>query len=180
MEMPAWELFAADAPETRWGLNTLSVLKWLVACVLSIWAGLSTTVHLLVVLMALDFFTGLTGAIVTQRLSAAVSFRGLAKKTMTLVLIYVGHSITKPLNVGFDLGEMIALAYVLNEVISITENCVEVGVPIPPILSQTLAKFRKVMPTGDGESVTTIQQTEVVVIPPAKKHPKHHPKDGAD
>lgn len=151
-------------------VNLLAVLKWLTAMVISIWAGISTTVHLLCVLMALDFFTGLTGAFIRRKLSADVSFQGLAKKVMVLVLVYVGHSITKPLNVGFDLGEMIALAYVLNEVLSIIENCADVGVPIPPVLIQSLSKFRKIMPVKDHDVITTITQTEIVVIPPANRH----------
>lgn len=154
--------------------STLAVLKWIAAGILSIWASLSATVHLLCALMFLDFFTGLTGALVLRKLNADISFRGIAKKVMILTLVYVGHMITKPLNVGFDLGEMIALAFVVNEVLSIIENCVEVGVPIPPILVQTLSKVRSVMPEK-GDSITVITQTETVVIPPVihtEKGPK--------
>jgi len=138
---------------------------------LSGWAHLSTTVQLLVMLMGLDFFTGLMAGAIQRKLSAEISFRGLAKKVMVLVLVYMGHVITKPLNVGFDLGEMIALAYVVNEVISITENCVDVGVPIPPVLIQSLSKFRKLggMP---GDLTSTIITEETVIIPPAKRSEK--------
>ena len=148
-------------------MSLSAILKWIVALVISIWASISVTIHLLCVLMAIDFFTGLTGAFITRKLSADVSFRGLARKVMILTLVYVGHMITKPLNVGFDLGEMIALAYVLSEVLSIIENCVDVGVPIPPILMQTLSKFRTIIPKSGEVSVTTVVQTETVVIPPA-------------
>ncbi len=143
-------------------------IKWGVAFVVSLWAHISTTVQLLVMLMALDFFTGLMAGAIQRKLSAEISFRGLAKKCMVMTLVYMGHMITKPLNVGFDLGEMIALAYVVNEVLSITENCVDVGVPIPPVLIQSLAKFRKLGGMA-GDITTTIITEETTVIPPAKR-----------
>lgn len=151
--------------------SLLSAIKWIAAAVISVWAKLSITIHVLVGLMALDFFTGLTGALVLKRLSADVSFRGLVKKVMILTLVYVGHMISVPLNVGFDLGEMVALAYILNEVLSIIENCVDVGVPIPPILVQTLGKFWKVQNEAARRegATTTLVHTETVVIPPASK-----------
>lgn len=154
-------------------VNFLAILKWVAAFVVSIWARVSTTVHLLCGLMAIDMFSGFISAALLHRVSARVHFAGLARKIMTLVLVYVGHVITVPLNLGFDLGEMIALAYVVNEVISIVENCVEIGVPIPPVLVQTLGKFRKVVPAAPIASVTTILRTEeVTVIPPAHHNNK--------
>ncbi len=147
-------------------INLLAVLKWAAASLTALWMSLSTTVHLLCVMMALDFCTGLAGAFILRRISGAASFRGLMKKVMTLVLVYVGHVITKPLNVGFDLGEMVALAYVVNEVISIVENCALVGVPIPPILVQSLSKIKNVIPVPPGSSITLESPTSVIPVPP--------------
>ncbi len=149
--------------------NLLAVCKWVAAAVAAFWAGLSPTIHILIVLMGIDYLTGLTGAFVTKSIDANTSFRGLVKKVMTLVLIYTCHIITKPLGINVDLGNMVALAYVVNEVISVVENCNAAGINVPPIILQYLANVKNLIPDVKGSSVTVITSTETVVIPPAEK-----------
>lgn len=121
----------------------MTILKWIVAGLLSFWVALSPTVQLLCILIIIDYATGILHAIVEKNLSSAISFRGLVKKCLMLILVYVCHLISKPLAIGFDFGEVVALAYVVNEVISIVENCARIGVPIPPIVIDVLAKVRE-------------------------------------
>ena len=150
-------------------MNALAVVKWIAAGIASFWASLSVTIHVLVILMALDFVTGLTAAFVRKSINADISFKGLAKKLMMFVMIYAGHLISVPLRAGFDIGEILALAFLVNEAISITENCAAVGIPIPPFLMQTLAKARSLVASSPDTVVVTTIQTETVTIPPAKK-----------
>lgn len=162
------------------GINAMAAIKWGAALLTSIWASLSGTIHILVIMMAIDFATGVLYAINEKKLDSSISFKGLIKKTMTLIMVYVCHMITKPMNLAFDLGEVIALGYVANEVISITENCARVGVPIPPVIMDALAKFKSLqVSTADGTTAsdpmvagkiqtieTLTKKTTVELIPP--------------
>ena len=122
----------------------MALCKWMVAAAVAWWAGLSVAVHLLLIMMAFDFATGITAGMIEKKLDSGVGWRGLGKKSLTLMLVAVCHLIVKPLGITFDLGGAVAFAYSANEVISIVENCGRAGVPIPDILLQTLAKFKSI------------------------------------
>ena len=118
-------------------------LKWALALSLSFWASVTATVHLLVMMMALDFATGLAVGVIEKNLQSSISFHGLVKKTLTLLLVLVTHLVAEPLRLPVDLGELVALVYTVNELISILENCARAGVPIPMFLLETLALMKK-------------------------------------
>jgi toxin secretion/phage lysis holin len=129
--------------------------KWAAALAASFWLGLPETVHLLIVLMAVDFATGLISGYARKELDSAISYRGIAKKSLTLILIGTLHLAAKPLGLGVNLGEVIAIAYAVNELISIVENCAKVGVYVPAPLLESLAKIKK--STSAPEEPTSIK-----------------------
>src|ERR1035441_8246227 len=122
----------------------MAMIKWVAALLLSIWASITVAVHFLLIMMVFDFMTGLASGFVQHKLSASVGSRGLVKKSMVIVVVSVCYIATKPLGIPFDIGGAIAIAYGVNELISIVENCACIGVPIPDLLLQTLAKFKSI------------------------------------
>lgn len=118
-------------------------LKWLLASMLAVWLRLSSTVHLLLIMMALDFFTGVALAIYTGKLDKKASYDGFLRKSMTLLLITMAHLAAAPLGLAIDLGEVMAIGYTFNEIISIVQNCAAMGVSIPTVLVDNIKKFRK-------------------------------------
>lgn len=156
-------------------ISSAAILKWCGSLIVALWASLSSTIHLLVVMMAIDFGTGLFCAVLEKKLDPHVSFAGLIKKSLIFVMIYVCHAISKPLALGFDLGEVAALAYLVNEIISITENCARAGVPIPAAVMDTLARVKKVRTVRelrDAEHAGLIPdiQTDAAVDEPPKEN----------
>lgn len=131
------------------------VAKFIVALAASFWLSVPVMVQLLVGAMALDFFTGLLIATFIERnLDSHKSYVGLARKALTLVIVTTGAIIPKVLKVDIPLGSWIAAAYIINEMISITENCARAGVPIPPALLDVLAKAKNM--TGRGTSANAV------------------------
>ena len=116
--------------------------KWVTAGILAVWVSTSEAVHFLVFFMALDFATGMIVGALDGRLSSEASFRGLAKKTLILLLIAATHAAARAVNVSYDLASMVASAYCISELISITENCHHTGVPIPKVLVEFLEKTK--------------------------------------
>jgi toxin secretion/phage lysis holin len=88
--------------------------------------------YALLTFVVIDYITGLMCAVLDKKLSSEVGFRGIFKKVLIFSLVAIGHIIDK--NVIGD-GSVIRTAviffYLSNEGISILENAVHVGLPVP-------------------------------------------------
>jgi len=132
----------------------LIAAKWVVAFLISFWIQIPLSVQILVGCMGLDFLTGLLVAFIRGEVASHKSFIGLAKKSLILILVGSAHLISEAMKLQFDLGAAVAVAYIVNEVISITENCANAGIPIPPALLDVLVKAKKY--TGRGQQPSTV------------------------
>jgi toxin secretion/phage lysis holin len=124
----------------------------LVALAAGAWGGFHPLIQTLVVLIFLDFASGLLYAWGTGTVSSDASFRGMAKKSMMLLLVGAAHvyNATQPL--GFDAAAAVAGFFCATEFISITENAGRLGVPLPKILTAAIHKLRDQMEGGpDGQ-----------------------------
>src|SRR5574344_133807 len=95
--------------------------------------------YALLAFVLIDYITGLMCAVLDQKLSSEVGFRGIFKKVLIFSLVAVGHIIDQ--NVIGD-GSVIRTAviffYLSNEGISILENTVHIGLPVPQKLKDVL------------------------------------------
>ena len=120
--------------------------------------GMDGLMIALIVLMTLDYVSGVMCAIVDRKLSSAVGFKGICKKVFILMLVGVAHIIDlHVVGTGSALRGAVICFYMSNEGLSLLENAAHVGLPIPDklkdILSQLHDKDRKEEQTdqGDGE-----------------------------
>ena len=96
----------------------------------------------LIFMMAVDYATGWIKAIYLKELSSATGFKGIAKKIMILCLVSICHIID--VHVIGDKSIIMSAAtmfYIGNEGISILENAVQIGIPVPQILKKTLKQL---------------------------------------
>lgn len=95
--------------------------------------------YALLTFVVIDYITGLMCAVLDKKLSSEVGFRGIFKKVLIFSLVAIGHIIDK--NVIGD-GSVIRTAviffYLSNEGISILENAVHIGLPVPQRLKDIL------------------------------------------
>lgn len=101
-------------------------------------------VRLLVLLMTLDYFSGIGVAIAgkspktaTGVLSSKIGFIGLARKAMILIIVLLASILDMLIDSAACTGA-VTLFYIVNESLSILENAVLLGVPIPAKLTQVL------------------------------------------
>ncbi len=123
---------------------------WLFATLAAFVVSLSAAVKLLLLLMLLDFISGLVCAVKEKKLSSDKGRDGLRKKAMTLILVAAVHLAASYGGIGFDLGSVVAMAYAINELISIAENAARAGVGIPPQLLEFVEKAQKMTGKGEG------------------------------
>lgn len=98
----------------------------------------------LMIFIAIDYITGLMAAAVEKRLASNIGFKGIFKKTAILFLVSVGHLIdTEIIKQGGAIRTMVIFFYLSNEGLSILENAVRIGLPIPEKLQALLKQFNE-------------------------------------
>ena len=123
----------------NWIQVTFAVVGGWLGYFLGGWDGF---LYALLTFVVIDYITGLMCAVLDKKLSSEVGFRGIFKKVLIFSLVAIGHIIDK--NVIGD-GSVIRTAviffYLSNEGISILENAVHVGLPVPQKLKDILEQL---------------------------------------
>lgn len=98
--------------------------------------------YALIVLVVLDYLTGLMCAILDKKLSSEIGFRGIFKKVLIFVMVGVGYLIdSKIIGDGSVLRSAIIFFYCSNEGVSLLENASRVGLPVPEKLKEILVQL---------------------------------------
>ena len=117
--------------------------------------GLDGLMIALIVLMTLDYVSGVMCAIIDKKLSSAVGFKGVCKKVFILMLVGVAHIIDlHVVGTGSALLGAVICFYMSNEGLSLLENAAHIGLPIPDKLRDILAQLHdkeRTTDQGDGE-----------------------------
>jgi toxin secretion/phage lysis holin len=96
------------------------------------------------IFLIIDYVTGVFAAVVQKKLSSSIGFKGIFKKIAILFLVSVGHLIdTEIIKQGGAIRTMVIFFYLSNEGLSILENAVRIGLPIPEKLQALLKQFNE-------------------------------------
>ena len=91
----------------------------------------------LCICMVTDFLTGLMCGAYHKNLSSDVCIKGLMKKLLILVYVMIGHQVDVLLGVDY-VRVGVCYMYAVGEVLSIIENGVTLGVPVPEVIVKAL------------------------------------------
>jgi toxin secretion/phage lysis holin len=130
------------------------------ACATFIFGEWSNDILALIVLMVIDFIMGLLLAIVFRKspkskkggLSSIAAWKGIAKKTCTLLLVAVAYQADILLSTAYIRPTVVG-ALCASEIISIVENAAKMGI-LPEPVQKLLDKVIDILntPKGGGES----------------------------
>ena len=113
--------------------------------------GLDGLLTALIILMVLDYITGVMCAIVDRTLSSAVGFKGIFKKVLIFMLVGVAHIMDMHvISTGDALRSAVICFYLSNEGVSLLENAGHLGLPIPEKLKAILAQLHDKLPDADS------------------------------
>ena len=123
-----------------------------IASLLGGWTGAMTT---LVILMFIDYVTGLIVAGVFHNspkcsggaLSSAVGFKGICRKFVILLIVVVACRVDLLLDTNI-IRDATCIGFCVNELVSITENAGLMGIPLPRKLVDAIEVLR-----GDNDHV---------------------------
>ena len=117
--------------------------------------GMDGLMIALIVMMTLDYVSGVMCAIIDKKLSSAVGFKGICKKVFILMLVGVAHIIDlHVVGTGSALRGAVICFYMSNEGLSLLENAAHIGLPIPDKLRDILSQLHdkeRTTDQGDGE-----------------------------
>lgn len=111
------------------------VLSWL-------FGDLSGMFYALVAFVVIDYITGVIAAAVQQELNSTIGFKGIAKKVFIFLIVGLAHIIdTYVLGDGDVIRTAAIFFYLSNEGLSIIENSVRIGLPVPKTLKDALERL---------------------------------------
>lgn len=124
---------------TSCGKYTVAIMGTLFSTLFCVW---DLALKILVTLVILDYATGVLQAICTKSLNSTVSFYGIFKKILLFVPVAVGYQVDQL--TGQEVFRNLAIwFYLASEALSIFENVVRAGVPVPEKLKEALQQIGK-------------------------------------
>lgn len=104
--------------------------------------GYDGFLYTLIAFVVIDYITGFMAAIVEQKLSSEIGFKGIFKKVLIFTMVAIGHILdSRIIGDGSVLRTAVIFFYLSNEGISIIENTSRVGLPIPEKLKDILVQL---------------------------------------
>lgn len=104
--------------------------------------GIDGMMIALIVLMSLDYLSGVMCAVIDKKLSSAIGFRGICKKVFILMLVGVANIVDlHVVGSGSALRGAVICFYMSNEALSLFENAAHIGLPVPEKLKDVLAQL---------------------------------------
>lgn len=114
---------------------------------------------ILLVLMIIDLIVGFLISAIWQKstktdsgkLSSRVMFKGIVKKFLTLVIVVIAYQLDKLLIINV-IRHIVIIAFIVEEILSITENIAITGIKIPTIIAKALDVLEKEVKSGFSNS----------------------------
>ena len=104
--------------------------------------GMDGLLIALVVFITIDYITGIMCAVIDKKLSSAVGAKGIFKKVLILMLVGIANVIdVHVVGTGSTLRGATVCFYLSNEGLSILENTVHLGLPVPEKLKEVLSQL---------------------------------------
>jgi toxin secretion/phage lysis holin len=121
-----------------WGLylgsGCLSLIIYLIG-------GYDILIKTLLVMMVIDYITGIMKGYKNKNINSNIAYRGLRKKVMVLFIVMAASQMDVILQ-GVGIRTLVLIFYVATEFLSILENAAILGIPIPEKLKVALEQCR--------------------------------------
>ena len=132
-----------------------AVGKWVFVFVVAQWLSVPeasrSAMIALIILMVVDFVTGLCSAFINKTLASAVNARALIRKGLIFLILLTAHVMERLAGIELHLEFAGAAGFAINEGIAILENCALCGVWIPASLVDALIKVKNIRGEGATE-----------------------------
>lgn len=104
--------------------------------------GYDMGVEIMLIMVALDYITGMTKAFVLKNLNSYIGWKGICKKAGLFVAVIVAVQIECIIGQKETIHNAVAFVIVANEAVSILENLIDIGVDVPEFLVKYIKKMK--------------------------------------
>lgn len=105
--------------------------------------GFDIAIQSLLIVMVVDYLTGIASAIYNKELSSKIGFKGILKKFSYLCVVALSVVIDNLTGQSGLIRTLVIYFFVANDGLSIIENMAEMGVKLPQKLIDSLEQIRK-------------------------------------
>ena len=121
----------------------------------------------LILCMALDYLTGMLAAGIFHKskksaqggLESRSGWKGLCRKGISLLIVLVAYRLDLIAGTDFICNAVMA-AYLVNELLSITENIGLMGVPVPKVLTSAIDLLRQKSEAQEAQGIQGTNQMQ--------------------
>ena len=123
-------------------MNLFTILALTVTSLSFLIGGWHVSLTVLVAFMVIDIVTGVMVSFVQKRLSSKVAFVGFLKKATIMIVIVLANLLDVLTASGVPVFRTMAIYFYIGmEGLSITENLVRIGVPLPKGIKERLMQL---------------------------------------
>ncbi len=131
-------------------VTVLTVIGAIGSSIVNLLGGWTSDLETLMIMMGIDFLMGLLIAAVwkksekskTGALSSWSAWKGLCRKGVSLLFVLIAHRLDLALGANY-IRTAVIIGFIINELISITENAGIMGVPIPDVITKAIDMLKQ-------------------------------------
>lgn len=105
--------------------------------------GFDIALQSLIIVIIIDYVTGLASAIYNKELSSKIGLKGILKKFSYLCIVALSVVIDRITGQSGLIRNLVIYFFVANDGLSVIENLAEMGVKLPTKLTDSLEQIKK-------------------------------------
>lgn len=115
--------------------------------------GWDNALEILLIIMALDYVTGLASAFKKKAVSSSVGYTGLIKKASIFIIVILAAQMDRMVGDGSHLFRNgTAFFFSANDAISVLENIGQIGIKMPSFLRKALINLKDTYDSSPSQS----------------------------
>lgn len=124
-----------------------------------LFGGFDMLLQIMVVLVIIDYVSGLLKGWSTKTVSSQIGCKGIIKKVFIFLIIALAYLVQRIMDTQIPIRDIIIMFYIANEGISIIENAAACGLPVPKIIINVLEQLKQ-RGDNDAESKGTVDTNQ--------------------
>lgn len=123
-----------------------NIASVLLTTIIYLLGGMDIALKSLIIIMMIDYITGVASAIYNKKLSSKIGFKGIIKKFSYLCVVALSVVIDNLISQNGVIRTLVIYFFVANDGLSIIENMAEMNIKLPKKLVDSLEQIK-----GKGE-----------------------------
>ena len=104
--------------------------------------GFDIALKCLLIIIIIDYITGMLSAIYNKKVSSKIGFKGLIKKFSYICIVGLSVVLERILGNTGTIRNLVIYFFIANDGISILENVAEMNIPLPKKLIEVLEQLK--------------------------------------